>query len=116
MFANKKDNNYMVLGNVFLNQLDGIIYNDPEAKIYFIVKETNIPINIQSVTKDKREKRGVLFFLFTIIGVAFVILLALLIPYFFYWRSKRKMLDRLNYEIIYRRVDDVQKEMLNTAE
>ena len=66
--------------------------------------------------KDKREKRGVLFFLFTIIGVAFVILLALLIPYFFYWRSKRKMLDRLNYEIIYRRVDDVQKEMLNTAE
>ena len=116
MFANKKDNNYMVLGNVFLNQLDGIIYNDPEAKIYFIVKETNIPIHIQSVTKDKREKRGVLFFLFTIIGVAFVILLALLIPYFFYWRSKRKMLDRLNYEIIYRRVDDVQKEMLNTAE
>lgn len=114
MFANKQNFPYVILGNAFMRTLNGIIFDDENAEIYFVLKSDRIPINIQSVIKDKREKRGVLFFLFTIIGVAFVILLALLIPYFFYWRSRRKMLDRLNYEIIYRRVDDVKQGLLQS--
>ena len=114
MFANKQNFPYVILGNAFMRTSNGIIFDDENAEIYFVLKSDRIPINIQSVIKDKREKRGVLFFLFTIIGVAFVILLALLIPYFFYWRSRRKMLDRLNYEIIYRRVDDVKQGLLQS--
>lgn len=112
LFVNKTTQ-YVIVGNSFINKLQGIIYDDEEAKIFFLNYPTDFPINVNKINVDIRESRGILFYLLSIVCVIVLILLALLIPYYFYRRSRRKMRDHLQYEIIYRKVKDTSQRLLD---
>ena len=61
---------------------------------------------------DDYDKWSSKFIFYTVIGVIIVILLAIFIPYYFYRRNKRKLMDRLDYDIIYRKVEDTKINLL----
>jgi len=63
---------------------------------------------------DESQKWSSKFIFLTGLGAIIVILLAILIPYYFYRRNKRKLLDRLDYDIIYRKVEDTKIKLLNS--
>ena len=80
-----ENNNYIVLGKIFLNNLNEIIYNINNKKIYFNNK--NLPINF-NFSYDKNENKN--YLIYALILLIFIILFAILIPYFFYRRFKKK--------------------------
>ena len=102
-----ENNNYIVLGKIFLNNLNEIIYNINNKKIYFFNK--NIPINF-NISYDKKENNN--YLIYALILLIFIILFAILIPYFFYRRFKKKMLDRLIYDIEYKKVEEIKNNLL----
>ena len=102
-----ENNNYIVLGKIFLNNLNEIIFNINNKKIYFNNK--NLPINF-NFSYDKNENKN--YLIYALILLIFIILCAILIPYFFYRRFKKKMLDRLIYDIEYKKVENIKNNLL----
>lgn len=44
------------------------------------------------------------------VSVLALILIFILIPYYFYRRRKRLLMEKLQYEIIYKKMEDITKE------
>jgi len=88
--------------------------------IIFLIfnKNNNLFMEINNSTNttniDESQKWSSKFIFYTAIGLIIVVLLAILIPYYFYRRNKRKLMDRLNYEIIYRKVEDTKINLLHS--
>jgi hypothetical protein len=102
---------YWYLGNLFLKKFNEIGFSKSENKIEFY-KSDNLIYNFTRYTKDLIEVEPIVsFFLLSVICVIIVILIVLLVPYVIYRQRKRAMMEKLQYDVIYKKMDDITKEL-----
>jgi len=114
LFVHKNNDKNLILGKIFMKKLKGMIFDNENKKIYFVNDINNKPINVYEIYHDSIERFTTKFIIFSLVCVIILILSAILIPYYFYRRHKKKMLDRLNYDIIYKKVDNTKYNLLNS--
>jgi hypothetical protein len=109
IFSNIK-NNLWSLGTPFLSNFKGILFDDNENKIEFY---GNKFYNFTQFANDELfdYKPIISFFTVSVVLVIIVILLVLAIPYYLYRQRRRMMMEKLQYEVIYKKMDDISKEI-----
>jgi hypothetical protein len=107
-----KDQDEYIIGNSILNNFNAIAFNQTEGKIQFYGNKFNSILNLTQYTQDvdEAEHETVSFFVLSLICVIVLLLLILFIPYFMYRHRKKAMLERLQYDIIYKKLNDITRE------
>ena len=95
-------NSHWIVGKKFLNQLAAIAFDEEDKKIFFFHKNLEDTLN--------NEESLLSFFVLSLICVIILIIIAFLVPYILYRRSKRAMMEKLQYEIIYKKMNDITRE------
>jgi hypothetical protein len=85
---NDANNSYWILGNNFLNSFNAIAFDEKNKKIFFF------PDNSES----SRPNQGSL------------IVLVFLVPYIIYRRRRKVMMEKLQYEIIYKKMNEISRD------
>jgi hypothetical protein len=105
------ENSFWYLGNLFIKKFKEIGFSKSENKIEFYGAD-NLIYNFTQYTKDLIEVEPIVsFFLLSVICVIILILIVLLVPYVIYRQRKRAMMEKLQYDVIYKKMDDITKEL-----
>jgi hypothetical protein len=96
------ENYYWILGIKFIYHLAAIGFDEEDKKIFFFHK------NVHDIIND--EESLLSFFVLSLLCVILLIIIAFLVPYILYRRSRRAMMEKLQYEIIYKKMNDITRE------
>jgi len=113
MFFYSTNNNsmisYWVLGNLFMKKFDSISFDSDSNRILFSGGSTT---NLTEFTHDINEIEPIFsFFLLSIIFVVILIIIVLLVPYILYRQKRKAQMEKLQYDVIYKKMDDISKEL-----
>jgi hypothetical protein len=100
------ENNPVILGTTFILHFNQIFFKESENMIEFFGGEI---INLESLL-DNEDNGFFSSFIFSTLSVILLILLIIFVPYYFYRRRKRILMEKLQYEIIYKKIEDVSNE------
>jgi len=101
------ETNPVILGTSFFMEFDQISFENSNKKIVFYGGNSK---DLQSVLDDPSTIGMISNFIFSSLWVLILILIFLLVPYYFYRRRKRMLMEKLQYEIIYKKMEDITKE------
>ena len=109
-FSENESNNNIILGTEIMFKYNTIIFNKGDIINIYGSNDQIIDTSKYIFINKTRIKKSYLFFSILIILV--IIFFAIIVPIFCFWRNKRKMMDRLNYEVIYQKVKNTKEELL----
>lgn len=103
------DSSPVILGTSFLFGFDQISFEESNKKIEFYGGKFR---DLKNILDDPSAPGIFSSFIFSSLWVLILILIFLLVPYYFYRRRKRLLMEKLQYDIIYKKMEDITKEWL----
>jgi hypothetical protein len=101
--------NLWILGNLFLKEFDSILFSESAKKIVF---KTEKFYNFTDFTSDIKENNPLFSVLFlSVICVILLVLIVIIVPYYIYRKRRRALMEKLHYDIIYKKMDDITKDL-----
>lgn len=99
---NDPNNSYWIIGNNFLNSFNAVAFVSDDKKIFFFVDHSEGP--------NPHQGSLMSFFFLSLFCVIILIALVFLVPYLIYRRRRKVMMEKLQYEIIYKKMNEISRD------